>query len=211
MNTKIMKSLLGVVFTAVLLGGYMTYQKTHVSKEIDAASFHGTYLKNPRPVNDFALDRTDAKPFNNESLKGRWTIMFFGFTNCGYLCPTTMAELAKMTRLLEEKNITNLPQIVMVSVDPKRDTIDRLGQYVRSFSPSFYGARGDEEALKAMTTEMGVAYARVESSSPTTEENYDIQHSGALILFNPEGELNAFFTTPHNADLLVKDYMLLIS
>ncbi|MCE0724811.1 MULTISPECIES: SCO family protein [Legionella] len=206
-----------VTFTVVVLlalaglfSGIFVGQHVHFKKKIDVSTFHGTYLENPRPVNRFSLTGIDAKSFDNNSLKGKWTVMFFGFTNCGYVCPTTMAELTKMYHLLEDKGVKNLPRIVMISIDPERDHQEKLASYVTSFHPDFYGARGDEESIKSMTREMGIAYAKViENGNDST--NYDIQHSGALMLFNPQGKLNAFFTTPHHADLLAKDYLLLVS
>ncbi|KTD67758.1 MULTISPECIES: SCO family protein [Legionella] len=207
-----------VTFTVVVLlalaglfSGIFVGQHFHFKKKIDVSTFHGTYLENPRTVNRFSLEGVDEKSFDNKSLKGKWTLMFFGFTNCGYVCPTTMAELAKMYRTLEDKGVKNLPRIVMISIDPERDTPEKLRAYVTSFHPNFYGARGDEESIKSMTREMGIAYAKVIEKGSNDATNYDIQHSGALMLFNPNGELNAFFTTPHHADLLAKDYLLLVS
>jgi protein SCO1 len=104
-----------------------------------------------------------------------------------------------------------LPRVVMISVDPERDDQDKLGKYVSSFHPNFYGARGDDISIKAMTREMGIAYAKIMDQNSNDPKNYDVQHSGAVMLFNRQGELNAFFTTPHRADLLAKDYMLLVS
>lgn len=208
----------GVTFTVVILlalaglfSGIFVGQHVHFKKKIDVAKFHGTYLENPRTVNQFSLIGTDQKTFDNSSLQDQWTLVFFGFTNCGYLCPTTMAELGKMYRILESKHVKDLPRIVMISIDPDRDDQEKLGHYVTSFHPAFYGARGDEPSIKAMTREMGIAYAKVMDKDSTDGKNYDMQHSGALMLFNPQGELNAFFTTPHHADLLAKDYMLLVS
>lgn len=197
---------IGALFT-----GLFVSQHIHTKKKIDVTQFHGTFLENPRSVNEFSLTGTDNKAFNNSALQGHWTLVFFGFTNCGYLCPTTLAELGKMYRILQDKNIKELPQVVMISIDPERDNIEKIGQYVASFQPQFYGARGDETAIKAMTREMGVAYAKVINKDSSDPQNYDMQHSGAVMLFNPQGELNAFFTTPHRADLLAKDYMLLVS
>ncbi|CAM2749550.1 SCO1/SenC family protein [Legionella steigerwaltii] len=207
-----------VTFTVVVLlalaglfSGVFVGQHFHFKKRIDVTKFHGTYLENPRTVNRFSLTGIDDKSFDNKSLKGKWTLMFFGFTNCGYVCPTTMAELTKMYHILEDKGVKNLPRIVMISIDPERDNQEKLRGYVTSFHPNFYGARGDEESIKAMTREMGIAYAKVIEKGINDATNYDIQHSGALMLFNPHGELNAFFTTPHHADLLAKDYLVLVS
>ena len=210
-RNRVRFTVIALVAIGALFTGIFVSQQVHLRKKIDVTQFHGTYLEHPRPVNEFSLTGVDHQVFNNASLRGRWTVIFFGFTNCGYLCPTTMAELAKMYRILEEKQIHNLPRVVMISIDPERDSLEKLQQYVHSFQPSFYGASGTEAALGAMTREMGVAYAKVTNEDGINPKNYDIQHSGALMLFNPQGELNAFFTTPHHADWLAKDYILLIS
>jgi protein SCO1/2 len=208
----------GITFTVVILlalaglfSGIFVGQHMHFKKKIDAANFHGTYLENPRTVNQFSLTGTDQKAFDNSSLQGKWTVLFFGFTNCGYICPTTLAELGKMYRILEDKGVKDLPRVVMISIDPERDDQEKLGSYVSSFHPDFYGARGEDASIKAMTREMGIAYAKIMEKDTSDPKSYDMQHSGALMLFNPQGELNAFFTTPHHADLLAKDYIQLVS
>lgn len=208
----------GVTFTVVVLlgiaalfSGIFVGQHIHFKKKIDVAKFHGTYLENPRTINQFSLTGTDQKTFDNSSLQGQWTLLFFGFTNCGYLCPTTLAEVSKMYRILEAQGVKDLPRVVMISIDPDRDSQEKLGHYMTSFHPDFYGARGEEVSVKAMTREMGIAYTKIIDKNSIDPQNYDVQHSGALMLFNPQGELNAFFTTPHHADLLAKDYILLVS
>lgn len=204
-----------ITFTVISLMAFMglvagIFVGQHVKKKKDMTPFYGTYLENPRPINQFHLTGIDGKLFDNKTLEGTWTLVFFGFTNCGSVCPTTMAELAKMHRILEEKNAKSLPRIVMISIDPERDTQEKLASYVTSFNKNFYGALGNEESIESMTQEMGIAYTKVILKKEDSK-TYDMQHSGALVLFNPKGELNAFFTTPHHADLLAKDYLLLVS
>lgn len=210
MNLKI---LVGVICLALItiFGGSLAAQYLLVGKKIDPNQFNGTLLETPREVNDFALTGIDGKSFNNQSLQGQWTLVFFGFTNCGYLCPTTLAELAKMYHILEENEVTPLPRVVMISIDPDRDNLDKLNQYIKAFNPQFYGARGPDAVIMQMTREMGIAYAKIAIPNSKDSNNYDVQHSGAVMLFNPQGELNAFFTTPHQASLLAKDYQLLVS
>jgi len=106
----------GITLTVVILlaiaglfTGIFVSQHLHANKILDVTQFHGTYLEHPRTINQFALTGTDGKPFDNASLQGQWTLIFFGFTNCGYLCPTTMAELGKMYRILQEKGVKDLP------------------------------------------------------------------------------------------------------
>ncbi len=205
-----------VIFTALLLmlAGVIAdifYSKHHEAKKrAERAQFHGTLLDAPRPVKAFSLIGTDGIPFNQTSLKDQWTMVFFGFTRCGFVCPTTMAELGKMYRLLEEKHVWPLPRVVMISIDPARDDLAALRKYVTAFHPDFYGARGTEKMTKAMTTALGIAYAKVAAHPNAPAPSDDIEHTGALMLFNPAGKLAAFFTRPHQAKTLGDDYHWLI-
>ena len=199
-----------LALVALMIGLFISH---HVREDhgIDVEQFHGTYLDKPRSVKTFSLMGIDNQPFNNASLLGHWTMLFFGFTNCGQVCPTTMAELGKMYRLLEDQGEKTLPQVVMISVDPDRDGLDKLGPYVKAFNPHFYGATGDEPSIAMMTKEMGIAYVKIALKGSEDPHHYDIEHTGTVMLFNPKGELNAFFTMPHQASLLAKDYLLLVS
>ncbi|MCH9689778.1 MAG: SCO family protein [Gammaproteobacteria bacterium] len=216
MNILKKKSIgLVALLVALMLAGILTssfYSKRTVAAKQQAArdAFHGTLLNAPRPVQPFALAGTNGTPFTQNNLKNHWTMMFFGFTRCGFVCPTTMAELGKMYRTLEGDHASPLPQVVMVSIDPARDDLSQLQRYVTAFHPSFQGARGSEEMTRAMTHALGVAYAKtsVNPNAPATED--DIEHTGAVMLFNPDGNLAAFFTTPHQAKNLSEDYQLLL-
>ncbi|MCC5792651.1 MAG: SCO family protein [Legionellaceae bacterium] len=203
-------TVIGLVAFVALMAGIFVAQHWQRGSHVNPATFHGTWLETARPVNTFELTGTDGKPFTNDSLQGQWTLMFFGFTNCGYLCPTTMAELGKTYRLLADKGVSPLPKVVMITIDPARDSLHKLNSYVHAFDQHFFGARGDTEMVKQMTNEMGVVYTRVASGDDQNSENYDFQHSGAVMVFNPKGELNAFFTTPHNASDIAADYRAML-
>ena len=202
-----------VITVALLLAAIALFLGLFVAQQRhkDMSAFQGTLLKKPRALKPFALTQTDGVLFNNARLQGHWTLMFFGFTRCGSICPITMHQLAKTYRLLEERGVKPLPQVVMVSVDPERDNLETLKRYVTAFNPHFYGARGDEPAIVALTKEMGIAYAKVTLKNDADKEHYDIEHTGTVMLLNPQGELNGFFTSPQLADALAKDYQLLVS
>lgn len=199
--------ILFVLLTTTVLGAKF-FLSQHRQK--DFSTFHGSFLLNPKEIQSFSLQGIDDQPFNNKSLLGQWTMIFFGFTHCDHLCPTTLGELAKVYRRLEQDGVKNLPRIVMISIDPQRDDLAKLKQYVQAFNPHFYGARGSEEIIKQLTKEMGIAYTKIQLAHGNNE-NYDVHHSGAVMLFNPKGGLSAFFTTPHQARLLVHDYKLLVT
>lgn len=197
-----------LVAVVALMAGLFFSQ--HLQKDkIDASQFNGTLLDHPRKISSFSLKGVDHQPFNNQSLAGKWTFVFFGFTSCGSICPTNMAELGKMYRILEEKGVKPLPNVVMISVDPERDSLEKLNHYVKAFDQHFYGARGREKSIRAMANELGIAYIKVARKGDDDSKNFDIEHTGTIMLFNPKGELTAFFTMPHRADLLAQDYILL--
>ena len=149
----------------------------------------------------FHLTDTDKQPFTNANLQKHWTMLFFGFTSCNSVCPLTMAELAKMYRILVKHRVTTLPQVFMISLDPQHDDLARLKQYVLAFDKHFKGATSTNETITAMTHELGIAYMNVKTPTKT------IEHTGTILLFNPQGELNAFFTMPHHAAWLAADFL----
>lgn len=175
------------------------------------ASFHGTLLTPSRPISAFEFLGTDGKAFNHDSLSGKWTFFFFGFTHCGYLCPTTLAELAKMFHLLDQAKVKPLPELVMFSLDPERDSLAVLANYVHSFDAHFKGALGSPESIQKLTHELGLAYVKLDKPMGKNANEDDIEHSGTLILLDPNGQIRAFFTSPQQAEALRDDYLMLIS
>jgi len=209
-KNRITVTILVLLAIASLITGLFVSQYSHRKTTIDSSQFHGTLLEKPREIEQFTLVGMDNRPFTNQGLQGQWTMIFFGFTNCSYLCPTTLAELAKMYRILEDKHVKPMPKILFISIDPERDKPAKLKSYITGFNPNFYAAWGEADVISKMTREMGVVYGKVASTTSNDPANYDVQHSGALMLFNPQGELSAFFTTPHQAELLAEDYQLLL-
>ncbi|OGV49831.1 MAG: photosynthetic protein synthase I [Legionellales bacterium RIFCSPHIGHO2_12_FULL_42_9] len=196
---------------ASLIAGVFVAQHLPEKKVALAQQFKGTLLDHPRSIKPFALTGTDGEPFTNQSLQGHWTMIFYGFTNCATICPTTMAELGQMYRFLEKNKVDPLPEVVMVSIDPERDSLLRLANYVKAFDPHFSGARGDDKAVHKMARGMGIVYMKAAADRGNPQENYTIQHSGAVMLFNPQGELAAFFTPPNTAEEIAHDYELVVS
>ena len=149
-------------------------------------------LSTPRIFSDFQLVDHRGEPYSLENLKGKWTILFFGFTNCPDICPTTMALLSEMYVDLEEEEKEKL-QVVMISLDPERDRVEKMASYVPYFHQDFVGVTGDPNVIYGLTTQLNIAYTQVELG----EENYTIDHSTQLVLINPKGHYHGFFKAPH--------------
>lgn len=166
----------------------------------------GTVLEPPKGVQPFSLVDHDGAPFTEASLHARWTLAFFGFTNCGDVCPTTLTTLAALAKDLADLPKNDRPQIVFVSVDSQRDTTAVIRAYVKGFNPEFVGVTGKQESLESLTKQLGVPSA----IRPLENGGYAVDHYGGILLFNPNGEMRALFSAPHTVAGLASDYRLLV-
>ncbi|GAA4894796.1 SCO family protein [Ferrimonas pelagia] len=152
------------------------------------------WLQTPRPLVPFELSDHSTGRFTNAQLQGRWTLLFLGYTSCPDVCPTTMADLARAYNGL--KNVmTSAPlQVVLMSVDPGRDSLDKLASYVRFFDPDFTAITGEHGQLYQLSQSLGLVYALVDNpNGDGSGEDYLVDHAADIVLINPDGELEAIF------------------
>ena len=152
------------------------------------------------------IDQARA-PFGPARMRGQWTFLFFGFVNCPDVCPTTLAMLADVRARIAAASAGDVPQVVLVSVDPGRDTPPVLAQYVAHFDPSFTGVTGDPGAIETLTRALGVAVA---VGAPADDGSYAVDHTAAIFLVDPAGRVAALFNTPHEARAIVRDYLQIV-
>lgn len=167
-------------------------------------------LPEPRVITDFALIDDRGQPFTLENLRGQWTLMFFGFTNCPDVCPSALYDLNLVTEKLKELRGDESPgtQVVFMSVDPERDTPEKLSEYLGYFNPGFIGVTGTREQLAPLTMQLGIAY-EIEEHEPGAEK-YNVYHSVSFLLTDPEGMLYGVFPAPHDADKMASDLVAAI-
>ncbi len=169
----------------------------------------GTFaLPQPRPLKPFALTADDGGPFTPEQLRGNWTFLAFGYTRCPDICPTLMATYKEIDRVLSQGEAVPKPSYLFVSVDPERDSPQQVGEYVRYFNPEFRGATGPHEALRALTEQLGILYAKAEDQQSAM--GYLVDHSASILLIDPRGRLAAIFSQPHVPRTLAEDYRILV-
>ena len=172
------------------------------SATIEVALESGTWLSPPRPLPAFELVDQDNQLAGPGRFQGRWTLVFFGFTRCPEACPTTLAKLRTVRRTLAASlPVEQVPTVLLVSVDPERDTPSVLKTYLAGFDPDFAGLTGDPEAVRSFATALGVPYQKI-----PMEGDYMMDHSTAIMLVNPAGLLVALFSAPHDADVLIRDF-----
>ena len=155
-----------------------------------------------------ALTKDNGETFTLDDLTGDWHLLFFGYTHCPDICPTTMGVTAQAKKLAESAD-KPFPQMLFVSVDPERDTPEMIGEYVRYFDKDFTAVTGEKDLIKALTLQMSVVYMQMPAEDG--ESGYLIDHSSALLLLNPQGKLVAFLNPPHDATTIVKDIQTVIS
>lgn len=184
----------GIVVSSVLLDRSQELRSAQVFPET-------------RPLPEFELRTAAGEPLTHEDLKGRWSLMFFGFTNCPDICPDTLAMLDSAIERLDTMGATSKPQVVFVSVDPERDDADALGNYVRSFDEAFVGATGSEDQLEKLTRSLGIYYALGE---PEPDSGfYTVDHSASILIIDPQGRLLGRFAPPLDRQAIAADLFVL--
>ena len=148
---------------------------------------------------------------NNEALtekyfNGSWTFIYVGYTFCPDACPLSLQTLSRMYAGLTEQNAADNVRTLLVSVDPERDTPERLKEYVKYFDESFVGATGTNQNLAAFAKQISAVYSVPEDRS---KKDYLVDHSSSIVLINPNAEVHAIFTPPQIADQLAADYIKL--
>jgi protein SCO1 len=168
----------------------------------------GTLLTPSRKLPDFSLIDQQGRPFGSANLRGHWSLLFFGYTNCPDFCPTTLTTLAAMQKRLRAAGSAILPQVIFVSVDAKRDTPAQLAKYVPYFDPEFIGlTAADQRSIETVAKKLGVGVI----IQPATDGNYTVDHSGAIFVLNPEGRLTAILTGPFSVAALQGDFQHIVA
>ena len=204
-NTKITTAIaiFAIVITGVLLGAWLSDKST--KKNVDIPEL----LSESRPLTTFTLTTHKNSQLNLKSLSGKWSSLFFGYTNCPDVCPTTLSELnGTHTQLLSDKtgesaSMLDDTQFIFISVDPKRDTPKFLADYISYFNEEFIGATGTKEQLTNITTQFGIKHSRGDEAP----DGYLVNHSSAVMLVNPQTQHYARFKAPHYSEVVKKQYL----
>ncbi|MCW8846258.1 MAG: SCO family protein [Gammaproteobacteria bacterium] len=194
---------IGVAALAVAAGLWLQLQ---LAKPATPPETEATLLQSPRPLGTVVLLDQDGREFPIDRLEGRWNLLFFGFTQCPDVCPTTLAMMGQVSEVLRALPEAARPRMVFVSIDPERDTPDIMRAYVGHFSADFLGLTGDLDQVTALAGQLGVAFQKV----PYAQGGYTMDHSAALFLLNPRVEFNAVFSAPHSVEGIAGDYTKII-
>lgn len=176
------------------------------STATQAAGFKNTDLTGLPYAKDFALTDHHGQPRTLADFKGKVVVVFFGFTHCPDVCPTTMAEMANVMQQLGPQ--ADRVQVLFISVDPERDKPELLAKYVPAFHPSFLGLVGDQAATEQVAKEFKAFYQKVPGKEAGS---YTVDHTAGSYVFDPQGRIRLFIRHGQGTEPIVHDLKLLLA
>lgn len=193
--------LVAVIIAAIAIGAGIWAARALLVPPAPVETASATRFPVPRALQPFALvDHTGAR-FDNQSLTGHWTFLFFGYTHCPDVCPTTLSVLNGVAQRLADADAA--VQFAFVSVDPARDTPEQLARFVKYFNGEFIGVTGEPAAIEQLTRQLGVLFMQV--GNGTDPDSYLVDHTASVFLIDPHGRYHAVFTPPLDAGVISAD------
>lgn len=199
-----------IIFILLILTGitglFTYFQSLPSLLEKKPTLVSGKILARPMEIDRFELIDQKNEVFNNKSLEGGWTVLFFGYTNCPDVCPTTIYKLAEIKNELKEDLSSTSFNTVLVTLDPDRDSTDRLEEYIGYFDESMLGVTGTYENIQSFTSSLSVFYQRINK-----EEGYDFNHTASIFVFNKDGSLFATMSPANTIGELTQDFYTILN
>ena len=166
----------------------------------------GKILVRPMEIDNFELTDQNNEVFNKKSLEGGWTVLFFGYTNCPDVCPTTIYKLAEIKNGIKEDLPSANFNTVLVTLDPDRDSSERLDEYIGYFDETMLGVTGTYENIQSFTSSLSVFYQRINK-----EEGYDFNHTASIFVFDKDGSLFATMSPANTVGELESDFFKILN
>jgi len=185
---------------AMLAGTWSALQLRERASHVDELA--ATRFPVARDISAFELVDHRGEPFTNTSLQGVWSFLFFGYTHCPDVCPTTLSVLNSVAQRLGS-DASNV-RFIFISIDPERDTPEQLARFVSYFNGDFVGVTGKPEAIERLTKQLGVLYMRVASAD--NPGSYLMDHTAGVFLVDPDAKYHAVFTPPLEAEKIVTNF-----
>jgi protein SCO1/2 len=194
--------LIGVIIAALAVTAGFWAAQAILKDQAPRHDLSATRFPVAREIQPFELIDHHSAAFDQAALQHHWSFVFFGYTYCPDVCPTTLSILNGVAQRLQDVDAD--VRFVMVTVDPERDTPERLAEYVTYFNGDFLGVTGSDAGLTQLTRQLGILYNRVEPEGDAA--GYLMDHTAGVFLFDPDGRYHAVFTPPLSADGLAGDF-----
>ena len=163
----------------------------------------------PRELPPFSLQQSDGTPLVPGELQGHWTVVFLGFTHCPDVCPTTLAQLAQAQKRWASLPESTRPRVLFVSVDPERDSPDRIGEYAHAFHRDTLAATADVPALERFARSLSLVFMKAPLPEGAPADQYSVDHSAALAILDPQARMAGLVTPPLDPGAIASDLLAL--
>jgi protein SCO1/2 len=197
------KVIVGVAVITIVTGVWLSFWVTAPMPRPQTA----TVLPAPLGLAEFSLLDQNGDAFSRASFGGHWNLVFFGFTNCPDICPLTLQVLANARQQMLDAGAQELPRIVLVSVDPERDTPEIISQYVGNFGAGVIGVTGEIAEIRKLTDGLGVFFEK----TGVDDGDYSVSHSAVVIVIDPQSNFHALFSAPHDAASIEHDLPIIMA
>jgi len=199
-----------VIFILLILfsitGLFTYFQSLPSLLEKKPSLITGKILVRPMEIDNFELIDQNNEVFNKKSLEGGWTVLFFGYTNCPDVCPTTIYKLAEIKNGIKEDLPSANFNTVLVTLDPDRDSAERLDEYIGYFDETMLGVTGTYENIQSFTSSLSVFYQRINK-----EEGYDFNHTASIFVFDKDGSLFATMSPANTVEEIESDFFTILN
>ncbi|HED36055.1 MAG TPA: SCO family protein [Gammaproteobacteria bacterium] len=193
-----------LILAAMAGGAWLAQSSLNGKNTLQPDKIQGAIYPQAKVINDFVLQDQNGEKVTKSSFKNHWSLIFIGYTNCPDVCPTTLAVMGEITDIMQKQNIQP-PRVVFLSIDPERDTASVLKPYVKYFSKDFIGLTGKLDEITRLGRQLNVVFRKsAGTDGKITDDNYSMDHSSALMLVNPEGNLQSVLTAPHTPGVIIE-------
>lgn len=198
--------LTAVIIAVLAMSAGLWSAKMLLRNKPDLTGLEATRFPAARQIPAFSLIDHNNVPFTNSTLQDNWSFLFFGYTHCPDVCPTTLSVLNSVAQRLQDS--TDNTRFIFVSVDPERDTPETLARFVSYFNGEFVGVTGSTAALEQFTRDLGIMYLKVQPEGEST--GYLMDHTASVLLFDPDGRYHAVFSPPLSAEKITADFQRIL-
>ena len=201
-QTKIRQILFVVILGIVATTAGIWSANIILDRQVNLKELQATRFPVARELAPFTLVDHNNEVFNETTLQKRWSFLFFGYTHCPDVCPTTLSVLNSVAQRLQDVDADI--RFVFISVDPERDTPEKLARFVSYFNKNFIGVTGTEQQIEQFTRELGIMHMRVAAEENATA--YLVDHTASVLLIDPDGRYHAVFSPPLSAGKISDDF-----
>lgn len=200
-NSKFLIPAMIVLATSAAAAGFYISLKQSQQALQAPADIQGLFWPEPKQINAFKMLDQQGKPFTEKQFSGQWSLIFFGYTHCPDVCPVTLSVMADVYNELvpKDKNV----QVIFTTVDPERDTTEKLQNYVSYFHKDFIGLGGDTTMVNSLVKQIGIAYYL---NNEDGASNYLVDHTASIFVFDPQGRLVGKLSAPHQKTDIIEKF-----